>query len=1091
MKWQAMMNRAPVPFALVVCGLHAVQGAGTAGPANPENLVRDVPGLTATISVDSTFPGYRTSVLSDGKWIEKGKEITQDYGHADRLGNGGNTWVSADTEGEHWIRLDWPRPVTINEVHIWWSQSEWHPKAFRVEQLREGLWTAVPGLESWLAATDRRSIIPLKATEVRSLRIVQAPGGGGRRSLMAAQEVLAFKRAAGPAARAGARELSAAEVRRRKPRKLERNLARLDCPGAASAVAWYRDGREAKVSGLADGDLNGIVQWKERPEAFGVQWPIEHVVDGMAIVVASEVPDAATLATEAHDGQQWVPIRAGLRAERKPNEHRLVWAFEPVATRSIRARIVAGSPPPAVTEIEVYRHLPPAKDVWPDRLVKKGGLKDEMLAAAEEPSFESLALCGLSMTPARALLGLKDAVQEIGVAWDGTIMGLDTLRFSFGEDRDCLADCRDTVQRRLIDGWRPGTIVEGRIGPLSVRQTAFVGLVNGAPTRPALFIRIELENLSEKPIRTSVHAEVASPKAPVCFQTGALLRGNQVVLVAQSASRAGQDGSMLRIDADLPPRTCAHADFVCPQAAVGLGPALEQYRDASFDDALAWFRAYWDQILAPAAKVDVPEARINRMYRAVLAQLFVNADGNVMPYGAAPSVYEGSLYGVEESYAMLALAMWGFGRGAQRYMDGTYLTRDFLKKVDMYKTYADRHQQYRNGLQPHYAVSAYRFSRDGGWIRKHVPLLRECAEWTIAQRKRTMTLENGKRPLHWGLLPKWSYGGDISDVQCYPLYANYCCWRGLVDTAWLLGELGEKEIARRYSDEARQYRAAIDRAVDASFRGEHRPPFLPLRLYADRPDEQMDYYQLFAGCIFDLDVFERGNKHARWIGDFLEADNRMFCLLPRFRRDVGAGGLDALYGKGYLLTKLDEDAVKEFLLGFYAFLAFNMDHETFASRETNVIYASDVHVRSQYQVPDMSDPVPCSAAVALELLRHMLVTEERAEPGEFSGNLLLLPAVPRVWFGDGRTIRLTDAPTHYGPVSFEVRSAVRSGRIEIRLAPPRRNPYRTVKLRVRHPEGRPIRLVAVDGKPWRDFDPAGPWIRLPPRSDSYHVVVSY
>jgi hypothetical protein len=1086
-----MMNRASVLFALVVCGLQAVQAADTAGVTNPANLVRDVPGLAATISVDSTFPGYRTGVLSDGKWIEKGKETTQDHSHADRLGNGGNTWVSADTDAEHWIRLDWPRPVTINEVHVWWSQSEWHPRAFRVEHLRQGVWTAIPGLESWLAATDRLSIIPLQATEVLSLRIVQPPGGGGRRSLMAAQEVLVFQRPAGPAARAGARELSAAEIRRLKPRKLERNLARLDCPGAASAVAWYGDGREAHVGGLADGDAKDIVPLKGRPEAFGVQWPIEHVVDGMAMVVAGEVPDAASLVTEVHDGRQWVPIRAGLRAERNPSEHRLVWAFEPVATRSLRARIVAGSPPPAVTEIEVYRYLPPAKNVWPDRLVRKGGLKDDMLAARDEPSFESLALCGLSMTPARALLGLKDATQEIGVAWDGTIIGLDTLRFSFGEDRDCLADCRDTVRRRLIDGWRPGTIVEGRIGPLSLRQTAFVGPVNGAPSRPALFIRIELENLSDKSIHTSVHADAASPKGPVRFQAGALLRSNQVVLAAQSASRAGQDGGLLRVDVDLRPGGKAHADFVCPQVAVGLGPALEPYRTASFGNALARFRAYWDQILAPAAKLYVPEARINFMHRAVLAQLFVNADGDIMPYGAAPSVYEGSLYGVEESYAMFALAMWGFGRDAQRYMDATYLTRDFLKKVDEYKTYADRHQQYRNGLQPHYAVSAYRFSRDTDWIRKHVPLLRECAEWTIAQRKRTMTPENGKRPLHWGLLPKWSYGGDISDVQCYPLYANYCCWRGLVDTAWLLSELGDKESARRYLDEAREYRASIGRAVDASFRGEHHPPFLPLRLYADRPDEQMDYYQLFAGCIFDLLPFERGSKHARWIADFLEADNRMFCLLPRFRRDAGPGGLDALYGKGYLLTKLDEDRVKEFLLGFYAFLVFNMDHETFASRETNVIYASDLHVRSRYEVPDMSDPVPCSAAVAIELLRHMLVTEERAGPGEFSGNLLLLPAVPRAWFGDGRTIRLADAPTHYGPVSFELRSAVRSGRIEVRLVPPRRSPYHAVKLRIRHPEGRPIRSVAVDGKPWPDVEPAGPWIVLPPQGASYHIVVNY
>ena len=187
------------------------------------------------------------------------------------------------------------------------------------------------------------------------------------------------------------------------------------------------------------------------------------------------------------------------------------------------------------------------------------------------------------------------------------------------------------------------------------------------------------------------------------------------------------------------------------------------------------------------------------MVKAVLAQIFINADGDLMPYGSAPSAYEGGVFGLEESYPMLALALFGFNRDAQRYLDGTYLKDDFLKKVERYVSAQDRHQQYRNGLQPHYAVSAYRLSRDAAWIGKHLALLKKCAEWTIAQRRKTMVLEDGKRPLHWGLLPKWAFGGDIYELECYPLYANLCCWKGMTDTAWLLDEVGEKEEARRYA----------------------------------------------------------------------------------------------------------------------------------------------------------------------------------------------------------------------------------------------------------------------------------------------------
>ena len=279
--------------------------------------------------------------------------------------------------------------------------------------------------------------------------------------------------------------------------------------------------------------------------------------------------------------------------------------------------------------------------------------------------------------------------------------------------------------------------------------------------------------------------------------------------------------------------------------------------------------------------------------------------------------------------------------------------------------------------------------------------------------------------------------------------------------------------------------------MDGSYISDHRPPFLPLRLYADRPDEQMDYYQLFAGLILDLAPYEKGNKHFRWIADFLEQDNRMFCLLSRFRRDVGPGGLDALYAKGYILAKLRQDSVREFLLGFYAFLAFNMDHETFTSRETNLLYASDLHIRSSYRVPDVSDPIPCSSAVALQLLRHMLVSEEASEPGEFSGGLLLLPAVPRAWLRDGRTIGLTNAPTQFGPVSLKVRSTVDSGRIEARVVASGLKKCRTIRLRIRHPEARLPRSVIVNGKPWSDFDPAGEWVVLPGEGSEYNVVLNY
>ena len=1060
------------------------------------NLVRDVPDCVAKVSVDSSFVGYRTDVLTDGRWIAEGEEPRAEWADADRLGNGGNTWVSADTPADHWVQLDWPHPIELDVIAVCWSRPEWLPRAFRVERLVNNQWQPIVGTVPAWAPTGRRSVIAVPVVQVQSLRIIQPAGCGGARDLMAAQEVTACLRGESPRVSSGVRPLNESDLRRIAPGGLVANVARLheQQPGASMAVAYIGDERTVPIASLADGDEVKGVDVPVGTSAVGVEWPIRHVVDQVVLVFTSEVAAQDAVVLEANDGKRWTPVRVGLKQEDTKEQRRCAWTFEPLATRAVRVRFVSGRVDPPVAELQVRRYLPPRKDVWPERLVQPGELQRDLLAGDDDPSFETLSACALSMTPARAFIGMKDGSDEIGVAWDGTLLGRDAIRFRFGESGHRLADFRDTLRRTLLDGWRPGVAVQARLGDLQVRQTAFSVAAGDSPTQAAVMVRLELTNLTGSPLRCPIQAEATGSRpGRVEVVDKTLRRGDDVVLIARTSEPVLQsDGdNSLQVDVTLPPHGEAVVDFIHSHSVCSVESELARYEALSFDSAIARFRAYWDEMLAGAVQLEVPEPRIQQMYRAVLAQLFINADGDIMPYGAKPSAYEGKLYGIEESYAMLALAQWGFPGDAKRYLDATYLTPQFLHKVDQYRTYPDRHQQYRNGLQPHYAVDAYRLSRDRDWISKHVPLLNECAEWTTAQRRTTMQMEDGSKPLHWGLLPKWSYGGDIHNVQCYALFANLCCWRGLVDTAWLLEELGDHATARRYADEAATYRTDIERAIDGNYRQQAERPFLPLRLYADKPDEQMDYYQLFAGCMLDIDSLAPGSRHCRWITDFLEADNRTFCFLPRFRRDAGSGGLDALYGKGYILGKLREDAIREFLLGFYAFQAFNMDHETFVSRETNVIYASDLHVRSAYRVPDMSDPIPCSSAVALHFLRHLLVTEESTVPGVYSGDLHLLSATPRAWLSDGQVIRFEKLPTHFGPISLEVRSFAADSRIEAHLVPPDRHPPKVINLRLRHPEARPIQSVTVNGESWDGFDPDKECVVLPGSAQKYRIVVRY
>jgi hypothetical protein len=216
----------------------------------------------------------------------------------------------------------------------------------------------------------------------------------------------------------------------------------------------------------------------------------------------------------------------------------------------------------------------------------------------------------------------------------------------------------------------------------------------------------------------------------------------------------------------------------------------------------------------------------------------------------------------------------------------------------------------------------------------------------------------------------------------------------------------------------------------------------------------------------------------------------MFCHLPRYR-PAGPGMLDALYGKGYVLHLLHEGSVREFLLGFYAYLAFNLDHDTLVSRESNALYPSDLHQRASYPSAEITDPLPSASAVLLHFVRHMLVTEERAEAGTYSGNLLLLTGAPRAWLQDNQQLRIRQMPTQFGSVSLAIRSRVSQGRIEAHVVCPQRMPCKTIKLRLPHPEGRGLLSVQCNGEPWNDFDRQGEWIRLPGNGGTLHVEATY
>jgi hypothetical protein len=120
----------------------------------------------------------------------------------------------------------------------------------------------------------------------------------------------------------------------------------------------------------------------------------------------------------------------------------------------------------------------------------------------------------------------------------------------------------------------------------------------------------------------------------------------------------------------------------------------------------------------------------------------------------------------------------------------------------------------------------------------------------------------------------------------------------------------------------------------------------------------------------------------------------------------------------------------------------------------------------------------------LQMTRTMLLMERGDE-------LWLAPFVTNHWMKHGMRVSVRNAPTRFGPAGYTLRSAVAEGRIEAVIDPPTRNPPARVVLRVRHPEGKPMRAVTLDGRPHADFDPAAEVIRLSPAARPLAVTILY
>ncbi|MEY2429843.1 MAG: hypothetical protein QOJ40_2728, partial [Verrucomicrobiota bacterium] len=230
--------------------------------------------------------------------------------------------------------------------------------------------------------------------------------------------------------------------------------------------------------------------------------------------------------------------------------------------------------------------------------------------------------------------------------------------------------------------------------------------------------------------------------------------------------RAGTSATMMIVTK---PREPAEAGTPNLDCAAGVYEAQREMCAAS-----------WRKILARGMDLVTPEPLVNNAWRHLIAQNFGLINGDRIHYSAG-NQYD-KLYEAEGTDAALGLLAWGFNNDMRRWLEPLL---DFTRK-DL-----ECHQA---GFKLEDLCRYFWQTRDAGAIRKLRP------RW---EKEARLLADNRTNDAH--LCPKGQYCGDIHTIV-YSVTVNAKGWRALRDLAAVLDEIGEKAEARRYAENAAEFR---------------------------------------------------------------------------------------------------------------------------------------------------------------------------------------------------------------------------------------------------------------------------------------------
>lgn len=478
---------------------------------------------------------------------------------------------------------------------------------------------------------------------------------------------------------------------------------------------------------------------------------------------------------------------------------------------------------------------------------------------------------------------------------------------------------------------------------------------------------------------------------------------------------------------------------------------------------------FWSAYLSQGATFHVPEQAVNDLFNANLwhALRLPRRHGDKemdLPYSNFAYDQTGTPWPINQAVYVdyMIYGLRGYNRIAAEEMAAIFQNnQEFSGRVDGFAHW----HVYTPGML--YSVAQnYLISNDRESFEQLLPEALKALDWSIAQIQGASTVPGATKGLVAGSLNDVTGVGQWAFNQAY-LYA------GVERMGRALAKYGSPRAAE-CSRVAAEYQAAIERATGMAaarsplvqLRDHTWVPFVP----SDADHTGRNYEQWYPS---DVDT---GVAHLLRL-KALPAQGELADAILHDQEDnlfLHQWGLanEPVYSQQAMAYLLRDDP-KATIRTFYSLMAGGFSHSVYEPVEHRWRWG-------QYFGPPSTD------GAWFEIYRNMLVREWDDD------TLILGQATPGAWLQDGKTITVNRAPTMFGNISFELRSHVATGHIEVsfQFQSPARE--KTVLVRLRHPLNQPIRSVTVNGKPWSDFDAGKEWIRIPKvKGEAFRLDASY